>query len=108
MSGPTALAHPEPEDFALSAVLKALGDPERLAVVAQLTEGPQDIGECFKDNPNVPKSTRSHLMKVLREAGIIRNDPTPVGPGRRVTLRREDLENRFPGLLESILANADA
>ena len=52
-------------------MLKALGDPERLAVVAQLTEGPQDIGECFKDNPNVPKSTRSHLMKVLREAGLV-------------------------------------
>lgn len=106
MSGQTVLPHPDPEDFTLSAVLKALGDPERLTIVAQLTQGPQDIGECFKDNPNVPKSTRSHLMKVLREAGIVRNDPSPGGPGRRVTLRREDLEARFPGLLDSILANA--
>ncbi|MDT0156193.1 ArsR family transcriptional regulator [Microbacterium sp. ARD32] len=106
MSGQTALPHPEPEDFSLSTVLKALGDPERLTIVAQLAQGPQDIGECFRDNPNVPKSTRSHLMKVLREAGVIRNDPTPNGPGRRVTLRRDDLEARFPGLLASILASS--
>ncbi|MGB3731641.1 ArsR/SmtB family transcription factor [Microbacterium sp.] len=106
MSPPTALPHPDPEEFSLSAVLKALADPERLTIVAQLTQGPQDVGECFRDNPAVPKSTRSHLMKVLREAGIIRNDPTPGGPGRRVTLRQEDLDARFPGLLAAILANA--
>jgi DNA-binding transcriptional ArsR family regulator len=103
-----ALPHPEPESFTLSALLKALGDPERLAIVAQLTAGPQDIGECFRENPNVPKSTRSHLMKVLREAGVIRNDPSPRGPGRQVSLRREELEARFPGLLEAILSNAQA
>ncbi|WP_344818242.1 transcriptional regulator [Microbacterium soli] len=107
MSGPIMLSHPEPEDFTLSAVLKALGDPERLAIVAQLVAGPQDIGECFRENPAVPKSTRSHLMKVLREAGIIRNEPSPSGPGRRVRLRRDDLQARFPGLLDSILANVE-
>src|SRR5690606_7779537 len=101
------LPHPDPEDFTLSAVLKALGDPERLTIVAQLTLGPQDIGEGFRDNSSVPESRRSHIMYVLRVAGIVGDDPTRGGPGRRVTLRRDDLDARFPGLLDSILANAE-
>jgi hypothetical protein len=40
-------------------------------------------------------------MKVLREAGVIRNEPN--GRGRMLTLRREDLDELFPGLLESVL-----
>jgi hypothetical protein len=41
-------------------------------------------------------------MKVLREAGVIRNEPD--GRRRRLTLRRDDLDARFPGLLDSVLA----
>jgi DNA-binding transcriptional ArsR family regulator len=50
----------------------------------------------------VAKSTLSFHLKVLREAGLIRMVPQ----GRRVlvSLRREDLETRFPGLLEAILS----
>ena len=45
----------------------------------------------------VAKSTGSHQFKVLREAGLIRMVPQ----GRRVlvSLRRDDLETRFPGLI---------
>ena len=53
----------------------------------------------------VPKSTGSHHFKVLREAGLIRMVPQ----GRRVlvSLRRADLEERFPGLLDAILHTYD-
>ena len=49
----------------------------------------------------VAKSTQSNQLKMLREAGIIRMVPQ----GRRilVSLRKDDLEARFPGLLDAIL-----
>ncbi|WP_346899617.1 hypothetical protein [uncultured Roseibium sp.] len=40
-------------------------------------------------------------MKVLREAGIIRNEPK--GCGRLLSLRREELDRRFPGVLNAVL-----
>jgi DNA-binding transcriptional ArsR family regulator len=53
----------------------------------------------------VGKSTGSHHLKVLREAGIVRAEAD--GTRRYYTLRRDDLEARFPGLLDSVL-HADA
>jgi DNA-binding transcriptional ArsR family regulator len=52
----------------------------------------------------VTKSTCTHHFKVLREAGIIRQRQE--GTSRLNTLRRDDLEARFPGLLPTILLNA--
>lgn len=105
MRAPVELPHPERAELTLSAVLFALSDPERLAIAQQLHDGPLDMAACHLSDPNVPKSTKSHLMKVLREAGVIRNEPN--GRGRILTLRREDLDARFPGLLDTILDAAD-
>ena len=83
----------------------ALGDPLRLRIVAQLaTVNESDEKMACHDflvGEAVAKSTLSFHFKVLREAGLIRMVPQ----GRRVlvSLRREDLETRFPGLLEAIL-----
>jgi DNA-binding transcriptional ArsR family regulator len=52
----------------------------------------------------VSKSTRSHHFKVLREAGLIRQRID--GRERRTELRLSDVEERFPGLLNSVLAAA--
>jgi DNA-binding transcriptional ArsR family regulator len=97
-----SLLHPTREDFSLPNILYALGDPARLRLVAQLAEVNEAIscGELSVVK-EVPKSTGSHHFKVLREAGLIRMVPQ----GRRVlvSLRREDLEARFPGLLDTIL-----
>jgi DNA-binding transcriptional ArsR family regulator len=49
----------------------------------------------------VAKSTGSHHLKVLREAGVVRAQVD--GTRRYYTLRRDDLEQRFPGLLASVL-----
>jgi DNA-binding transcriptional ArsR family regulator len=94
--------HPACEDLSLPNILYALGDPLRLRIVGQLAA----VGEAISCGDlhvvkEVPKSTGSHQFKVLREAGLIRMAPQ----GRRVlvSLRRDDLETRFPGLLETIL-----
>ncbi len=96
------LPHPARSELQLTDVLFALSDPERLAIVRQLAGGPLEMAQCHLSDPSMPKSTKSHLMKVLREAGVIRNEP--LGRGRRLTLRREDLETRFPGLIGSVLS----
>ncbi len=98
----TELPHPNRSDMQLTDVLFALSDPERLAIVRQLAGGPLDMAQCHLSDPSIPKSTKSHLMKVLREAGVIRNEP--LGRGRRLSLRHDDLEARFPGLLGSVLS----
>ena len=97
------LPHPDLTDVELPAVLFALSDPARLELVRQLAaQGPLTIAQCQANDPDVPKSTFSHHLKTLREAGLIRNEPA--GRQRTVTLRRDELEHRFPGLLAAVLA----
>jgi DNA-binding transcriptional ArsR family regulator len=96
------LPHPDLADVELTAVLFALSDAVRLDLVRQLaTEGPLSVAQCQSVDPSAPKSTFSHHLKTLREAGVVRNEPD--GRQRTITLRREDLNARFPGLLDSIL-----
>lgn len=100
----TELPHPARDEIRLTEVLFALSDPDRLDIVRQLAGGPVEMAHCHLSDPNIPKSTKSHLMKVLRESGVIRNEP--LGRGRRLSLRRDDLEARFPGLIDSVLGAA--
>lgn len=95
------LPHPLRDELVLTQVLFALSDPARLEIVRQLDAGPLEMAQCCLQDPSMPKSTKSHLMKVLREAGVIRNEVK--GRGRLLSLRRDDLDRRFPGLLTSIL-----
>lgn len=104
MSSPAELPHPDVRDVPLTDILFALSDPARLALVRDLADGPLDMASCVLTDPPLPKSTKSHLMKVLREAGVIRN--VPHGRGRQVSLRREELDAVYPGLLDSVLAAA--
>jgi DNA-binding transcriptional ArsR family regulator len=96
------LAHPDLADVELPAVLFALSDPARLDLIRELAaEGPLSVAQCQATDPNVPKSTFSHHLKSLREAGLIRNEPA--GRRRTVTLRRAEIDRRFPGLLDAVL-----
>jgi DNA-binding transcriptional ArsR family regulator len=96
------LDHPDVAAVELPAVLFALSDPARLELVRQLAaQGSLTVAQCQERGPEVPKSTFSHHLKTLREAGLIRNEPA--GRQRTVTLRREELEQRFPGLLDAVL-----
>jgi DNA-binding transcriptional ArsR family regulator len=93
------IAHPELDEIELPAVLHALSDPMRLRIVAGLARA--DDVSCGSFELPVTKSTCTHHFKVLREAGIIRQ--RAAGTARLNTLRREDLDARFPGLLATIL-----
>jgi DNA-binding transcriptional ArsR family regulator len=97
------LPHPDLADVELPAALFALSDPARLDLVRQLaTQGPLSVAQCQATGPDVPKSTFSHHLKTLREAGLIRNEPS--GRQRTVTLRRVEVDARFPGLLDAVLS----
>ena len=96
------IAHPERDELELSAVLHALSDPVRLKIVAALASDSEQA--CASFDVPVTKSTCTHHFKVLREAGVIRQRQE--GTSRLNTLRREDLDARFPGLLESVLRSA--
>ena len=96
------MPHPDLADVELTSVLFALSDPARLELVRLIaTEGPQTVAQCHVVDPATPKSTFSHHLKTLREAGIVRNEPH--GRERRISLRRTELDERFPGLLQSVL-----
>ena len=98
------LQHPDIADVALTDVLFALSDPARLDLARQLVDGPMDMADCSAPGGPVPKATKSHQLKVLREAGIVRN--VPKGRGRLLSLRRDELDAVFPGLLLSVLGAA--
>ena len=94
------LEHPEREAIELVEVLQALGDPVRLQIVRFLADCDGMVA-CHEIPIPVSKSTGSHHLKVLREAGVVRGKVD--GTRKYHTLRRDDLETRFPGLLDSVL-----
>lgn len=99
------IPHPARAELELGAVLHALSDPVRLQMVAWLaTCDERDAPSCASFDVPVTKSTCTHHFKVLREAGVIRQRAD--GTARRNSLRREDLDARFPGLLDAVLRSA--
>ena len=96
------IEHPVAEQVNLPGVLHALSDPIRLAIVRAL----RDAAElpCGALQVSVSKSTLSHHLKVLRDAGLTRTRVE--GVQRFVSLREDDIERRFPGLLGCVLAHA--
>lgn len=99
------LSHPETHEIELDAVLSALGDPIRRRIVGQLAGGHDDQA-CIASELPVSKSTSTHHFRVLREAGVIAQHYR--GTSILNTLREDDLEERFPGLLSAILRTEHA
>jgi DNA-binding transcriptional ArsR family regulator len=98
------IAHPTCDELELGAVLHALSDPVRLMIVAELAHS-EGEHTCGAFELPVTKSTCTHHFKVLREAGLIQQRAQ--GTTRLNRLRAEDLEARFPGLLQTILRAAE-
>lgn len=92
--------HPDAEDLALDRVLYALSDPVRLDIVRRLARDGE--ASCSALDCGRPKSSMSHHFRVLRDAGLVRtrND----GTTHMNSLRREEIDRIFPGLLGAILA----
>lgn len=92
------LQHPKRDSITLTGVLYALSDPARLEIVRSLQKGMEKpCGEFGLHS----KSTMSHHFKVLRESGVTQTRME--GRQRFTSLRQEDLDARFPGLLEAVL-----
>lgn len=95
--------HPDIAELDLTRILTALGDPVRLGVVRVLADGAErGWGQLHAP---VAKSTLSHHLKVLRDAGITWTRQE--GTRCFVRLRRADLDTRFPGMLAAVLSAAD-
>ncbi|MHA6686639.1 ArsR/SmtB family transcription factor [Mesorhizobium sp. A556] len=97
------LPHPPADQIALAGVLVALGDPTRLAIVRELARRETPMN-CSMFLDLTSKTNLSYHLAKLREAGITRTKA--VGTSKFTTLRREDLESRFPGLLDSVISAA--
>lgn len=91
--------HPAREDISLPSVLYALSDPTRLRIVQVLAR--QGERPCGTFDLPIAKATVSHHFKVLREAGVVQ--VRCEGTQRVNSLRRDDLEARFPGMLDAII-----
>ncbi|MER3435330.1 MAG: transcriptional regulator [Leptolyngbya sp. ERB_1_1] len=95
------ISHPAQNDISLASVLYALGDPIRLKIVQQLAQEGEKA--CGAFGCATPKSTMSHHFRILREAGLIHSRKS--GTHYINTLRRADLDARFPQLLDVVLAS---
>jgi DNA-binding transcriptional ArsR family regulator len=98
------VTEPSAADFELPRVLAALADPHRLATVRFVARnGESWCSRVMQDaGLEMSKSTFSHHLRILREAGIV----TKRIQGARgyMSLRKDDLDRRFPGLMDSIVA----
>jgi DNA-binding transcriptional ArsR family regulator len=83
-------------------VLQALSDPVRLEIVRQLSACPGSSElKCSQIEVPVTKSTASHHFKILLAAGLVTGREQ--GTSKFMRLRRDELDKRFPGLLDSVL-----
>jgi len=94
--------HPSIDEFDLSKILYALSDVNRRKVIVKLASLPDGTEQfCSEFGTPWAPSTRTHHFKVLRNAGLVWQ--RDVGNGRMTRLRRADLEEVFPGLLDQIV-----
>jgi DNA-binding transcriptional ArsR family regulator len=99
----TGLHHPDRDEIDLPSVLHALSDPHRLEIVRRLSKESEPRA-CGALESHLAKSTLTHHFRVLRESGVI--EQTREGTTKLTSLRREDLDARFPGLLDAVLTGA--
>lgn len=92
--------HPDADDLTLERLLYALSDPVRLEIIRYLAGVPE--ATCGALDGGRPKSSMSHHFRVLRDAGLVQT--RNIGTTHMNSLRGDTLEQRFPGLLQSILA----
>ncbi|MFQ6561990.1 MULTISPECIES: ArsR/SmtB family transcription factor [Enterobacterales] len=99
ISEPLLPNHPSRDAIRLENVFVALGNPIRLAALCMIAHGGEFL--CCDILSEIPKSTMTHHWRILRDSGLVWQ--RRVGREYRLSLRREDLDERFPGLLEAVL-----
>ncbi|MEH2475046.1 DNA-binding transcriptional ArsR family regulator [Nitrobacteraceae bacterium AZCC 2161] len=101
-----SLSHPTREQIELPDVLDCLSDPTRLAIIYNLAQCERSATElrCGDFNEFGGKSNLAYHFAKLRAAGLMQT--RVVGTNRLMKLRREDLDARFPGLLDAVIKSA--
>ncbi len=95
---PVKIRHPEADALDLATIMRTVGDPVRLAIVRELRDGRERACGDLQAALGIPASTGSYHLRLLREAGVTRTRAE--GTTRWISLRRDDLEARFPGLVD--------
>jgi DNA-binding transcriptional ArsR family regulator len=91
------IRHPSASELDLANILRTVGDPVRLEIVRTLSDDRERTCTAVGDIVGIPASTLSYHLRLLREAGVTRTRAE--GTERHVSLRRDDLEQAYPGLL---------
>lgn len=99
-----SFSHPATKDLTIDGILYALSDPIRRGIVLRIMSA--DGMNCSKACDQLSPSTISFHHKILRECGLIRSEKKGVEVIN--TLRKDDLDKRFPGLLDTILEHSCA
>ena len=92
------IPHPPTSSLDLATIMRTLGEPVRLDIVRLLADGTERLCGELSDAVGIPASTGSYHLRLLREAGVTRS--RAAGTQRYISLRRDDLEERFPGLVD--------
>lgn len=93
---------PPAEELRVTDILQALGDPKRLSMVQRLADGGWHACSPEAWGLDLQKSTISHHLRALREAGLV--EYRLVGRTKDARLRRAVVDSRFPGLLAGLLS----
>jgi DNA-binding transcriptional ArsR family regulator len=96
------IPHPPVDAIELATILRTLGDPLRLDLVKLLADGRESPCGELAEELGLPASTLSYHTRLMRESGITRTRAE--GTLRYISLRRDDLETRFPGLVAVLTA----
>jgi DNA-binding transcriptional ArsR family regulator len=98
--------HPRADELELGKIFAALADPSRRKVIADLLkEADGTVRTCWSFNLPVAKSTLTYHFKVLKDSGLVIS--LDRGNRREVVLRKQELDQRFPGLLDVIKNEPD-
>ena len=97
------IKHPAMEQVELIEILYALADPTRMEIVVRLAKAGRKL-TCGELDLNRPKSSMSHHFKILRSAGLV--ETVVDGTEHMNSLRLEEIEQKYPGVLESVLKAA--
>ena len=97
------VVEPAAEDLQLPRVLAALAEPNRLATVQYVARsGESCCSEVIAEaGLAMTKSTFSHHLRILREAGVLTKRIQ--GTKGYTKVRKDDLDRRFPGLIDAII-----
>jgi DNA-binding transcriptional ArsR family regulator len=85
----------------LAGIFRALTADTRLAIIELLADGRHRTVNELAEILDVPRSTLSYHLRILREVGITQSRHK--GAQRKVQLRRATLDATYPGLLDALL-----